>query len=90
MYGGVEVVLPTVSIDVSVGGASELHVTLLAARASLFGVYCSAMGMLKNPTWHPLRPPSDNELLCQEVRPGMASRTHWEMASWWCQGTLYL
>mmetsp|Transcript_9476 Transcript_9476/g.17182 ORF Transcript_9476/g.17182 Transcript_9476/m.17182 type:complete len:753 (-) Transcript_9476:120-2378(-) len=65
MHGGVEAVLPTAAIDVSVGGAPDLQVTLLAAQAS-FGVW-PAMGAFQNPTWHPLRPPSDNALLCQEV-----------------------
>eukprot|EP00978_Attheya_sp_CCMP212_P003031 scaffold6204_cov55-Attheya_sp.AAC.4 len=45
---GVEVMLPTAAIDVSVGGAPELQMTLLVMQSS-FGVY-RAMGTLKNPT----------------------------------------
>jgi hypothetical protein len=48
MHVGVEAVLPTAAIDVSLGGAPELHVTLLAAQAS-FGMY-PAMGPPKNPS----------------------------------------
>eukprot|EP00978_Attheya_sp_CCMP212_P008640 scaffold20307_cov59-Attheya_sp.AAC.1 len=51
--------------SVADGGHPGLQVTFLAAQA-LLGVYL-VMGALKNPTWHQLRPPSDNALLCQEV-----------------------
>eukprot|EP00978_Attheya_sp_CCMP212_P043090 scaffold275067_cov25-Attheya_sp.AAC.1 len=46
--------------SVADGGHPGLQVTFLAAQASS-GVYL-VMGALKNPTWHPMRPPSDQEV----------------------------